>query len=75
MAGVEENTYEPPRVGGLPLKRTEVSLGQKLNAESPMEVTELGIVTEVSMVQPENVEAPMVVTPVPMTRFVRPEQT
>ena len=39
-----------------------------------MVVTELGIVTEVRLVQRENVEARMVVTPVPMTRFVRPEQ-
>ena len=39
-----------------------------------MEVTESGMVTEVRPVQSENAKLPMVVTPVPMTRFVRPEQ-
>ena len=39
-----------------------VSIGQPLNAESPMLVTLSGIVTEVKPVQPSNALAPMLVT-------------
>lgn len=43
-----------------------------LNANPPMEVTELGMVTEVSPLQPENALLPMDVTELGMGTSVRP---
>ncbi len=47
---------------------------QPLKVPSPIEVTELGMVTEVSMAQSAKAYSPTVVTELPMVTEVRPEQ-
>ena len=48
---------------------------QSSNALSPIEVTELGMVTEVNPVQPSNAEYPIEVTELGMLTEVKPEQS
>ena len=47
---------------------------QPENADLPMLVTELGMVTEVRFQQPENADLPMLVTELGMVTEVRPLQ-
>ena len=49
---------------------TEVKPLQPLNAQSPIEVTPVGMVTEVKPLQPLNAEFPIDVTPVGMVTEV-----
>ena len=52
-----------------------VSPVQSANADSPMLVTEFGMLTEVRLEQPQNAHSPMLVTELGMVTEVRPEQS
>ena len=62
----------PIDVQSVALKFTVINPVQSENAESPTEVTELGIVTEVKPVQPENAEASIVITDSGIVTEVKP---
>jgi len=47
-------------------------LEQPLNASSPIEITELGMVMLVKLVQPENVNLPIEVTEFEIVTLVKP---
>ena len=56
------------------LNTTDVNPLQLLNAEPPIEVTELGKDTDVSPLQPENASSPIEVTELPIVTEVSPLQ-
>ena len=69
LLGTSVNTLERIEHATVGLAVTEVRLQQSSNAQSPIDVTELGMVNEVSPRQPRNAKLPIEVTELGMVVF------